>query len=96
MPVHAPEAHSRSHWHASSQSTSPHAPAPPHVIAQREPDRHSTSLHAPAPLHAIVHVQPDGHVIVPAQPAVDVHSTKHVRAVSSHDVQSAGQFGTMQ
>jgi hypothetical protein len=93
---HAPEAHVRSHWHALSQSMSLHALGPLQLIVQRELLLHVTSLQLPLPLQLIVQFQPDGHVIVLSQSSGALQSTVHVRALSSHVVQSSGQFCSTQ
>lgn len=88
--------HARSHLQACEQRTSPHELSPMQVMLQNERASHSTSLQAPAPVQLTVHVQPPGQVMVPAQSLALVQSTWHVCATSSHDVQSAGQFGATQ
>ncbi len=80
---------------AERQSTVLHESLPEHVIAHREPLKQSMLLHALSPMQLIVQSQPDGQVTFP-QLSLDEHSTRHVRASSSHEVQSFGQFGTTQ
>lgn len=77
------------------QSTVWHALGPEHVIAHREPLKQLMSLQASPPMQLIVQSQPDGQVTFPQLSLVE-HSTRHVRASSSHEVQSLGQFDTTQ
>jgi hypothetical protein len=86
----------RSHWQAAEHATAPQEPAALQAIVQRDPELQEMASHAPAALQLIVQVQPDGHVICESQSAEPVQSTWQVRAFSSHDVQSDGQFGTTQ
>jgi hypothetical protein len=92
----APEAQVRSHWQAASQSMLSHALVPLQLIVQREFPAHVMSLQLPSPLQLIAQFQPDGQVITPSQSPGALHSTVHVRAASSHEVQSLGQFCSTQ
>jgi hypothetical protein len=89
---HAPEAHVRSHWHASEQSTSPHALLPLQLIVHREPPRQATSSHALSPVQLTMHVQPEGQEIWDVHGSSVVHSTVHVRMDSLHVSHASGQF----
>lgn len=85
----------KSHLHAELQSTRSHAFGPVQVTRHFESRAQSMSRQAFEPVQLIVQVQPDGQVTFP-QPFELVHSTRQVRATSSHVVQSSGQFGTTQ
>lgn len=92
---HALPVQDRSHLHAELQFTRSHALLPEHVTVQRESLAQSTLRQAFDPTQLIVQLQPGGQRMFP-QLLVLEHSTRHVRATSSHDVQSGGQLGTTQ
>jgi len=87
LPVQA-----RSHLQAEAHWTSPQAFVPLQVMLHVDCVSQLMSLQASPPTQLIVHDQPDGQVMVPAQLLVLVQSTMQVCAVSSQEVQSAGQF----
>lgn len=93
--LHAPAAQSRSQAQADPQDTFSHASVPEHVIEHFASFSQVMSAHALPPVQWIVHSQPDGHVTL-LQLSALVHSAVHVRATSSHSVQSRGQPETTQ
>jgi hypothetical protein len=84
-----------SHEQASRQLMLPQESPPLHVTVHLELAWQLMLSHAAPPVQLIVQVQPLGHVTEP-QLSVLVHSAVHVFLISSHVLQSLGQFGMTQ